>query len=243
MLNRIIPSLVVCSLMLITGNTRGQDKPAADDIPAMLARADQAFADADYMTAVAIWTTLDGKIDPDKAVAIKERMRFAVKQLSLMKARGIDPTRAPAASSGTGGPTTQPARTPHKKPAAGETLEIGLAELGNFAFNPDRDSTLPEDVVALSGTPLRTTGYMIPLDQIGKVSRFLLVNDLMSCCFGNAPQLQHVIYVTLPEGKWVESTSERLLLEGELKVEVRKEDGYVLSLFELKPTSIKYAPQ
>lgn len=242
MLHRTVIGTLVLALLSVAGLSRAEE-PAPPDVPAMLARADQAFADADYLTAVAIWTKLEGKIDRDRAKSIKERMRFAVKQLSLMKARGIDPTSRPAASGTDSGPTTQPARTPHKKPANGETLELGLAELGNFAFNPDRDATLPDDVAALSGSRFRTTGYMIPLDQVGKVSRFLLVNDLMSCCFGNVPQLQHVMYVTLPDGKWVEATSERLMLEGELKVEVRKQDGYVMSLFELTPTSIKYAPQ
>jgi hypothetical protein len=41
----------------------------------------------------------------------------------------------------------------------------------------------------------------------------------------------------------VESTTERLSIEGKLTVNVRKQDGYVLSIFELEPTSIKYAPQ
>ncbi|GIW77625.1 MAG: hypothetical protein KatS3mg104_2688 [Phycisphaerae bacterium] len=221
-------------------------RPSDLSVTDLLARADQAFANADYLTAVAIWTHLDGQIPQDRSAAIKERMRFAVKQMSLMKDRGIDPssrrpetqTFPPATNS-----TTRTSRTPHRKPPDGQVLELSLSDLGNFEFDETRDTSLPDDVIALSGSLFRTTGYMIPLDQVGKVTRFLLVNDLMSCCFGQVPKLQHVMYVNLPEGRWVEPTSERLQVEGTLTVGIRKEDGYVIGLFEMTPSSIKYAPQ
>lgn len=209
----------------------------------LLARADQAFASADYLTAVAIWTHLEGKIPEDRSAAVQERLRFAVKQMSLMKNRGIDPSLPRPQAPSLPPATTQPSRTPHRKPSDGQVLELSLAELGNFDFDETRDTSLPQDVVALSGSRFRTTGYMIPLDQVGKVTRFLLVNDLMSCCFGQVPKLQHVMYVTLPPGRWVEPTSERLLVEGTLTVEIRRQDGYVIGLFEMTPTSVKYAPQ
>jgi hypothetical protein len=220
--------------------------PSDLSVTDLLARADQAFASADYLTAVAIWTHLEGKIPDERASAVQERKRFAVKQMSLMKARGINPglSRSPTQTPAVHHPaSTQPQRTPHQKPPEGQVLELSLAELGNFDFDETRDTSLPEDVVALSGSRFRTTGYMIPLDQVGKVTRFLLVNDLMSCCFGQVPKLQHVMYVTLPEGRWVEPTNERLQIEGTLTVGIRQQDGYVIGLFEMTPTSIKYAPQ
>lgn len=225
--------------------TQPTTRPSDLSVVDLLARADQAFASADYLTAVAIWTHLDGKIPEDRSAAVQERLRFAVKQMSLMKSRGIDPvsSRPPTPTEPSVTTTTRPTRTLHRKPPDGQVLELSLAELGNFEFDELRDTSLPEDVVSLSGSLFRTTGYMIPLDQVGKVTRFLLVNDLMSCCFGQVPKLQHVMYVTLPPGRWVEPTNERLLVEGTLTVEIRKQDGYVTGLFEMTPTSIKYAPQ
>ncbi len=230
----ILRNFLLLGVSLLALNAR------ADDAASMLSKADQAFAAADYQTAMDIWSKLDGQLSPEQATVIKERTRFATRQLALMKERGITPATQPAQVSA---PATQPARVAHVKPKQGEVVEMGLHDLGNFDFDESKDSVIPDDVKALSGSTLRITGQMIPLDQVGKVSRFILVNDLMSCCFGVAPKVQNVVYVTLPEGKWVESTSERIMIEGVLKVEVRKEDGYVLSLFELSPKSVKYAPQ
>jgi hypothetical protein len=232
---------MIVILLALSPVLRAQDDPAA-----LLAKADVAFAAAEYQMAIDIWDKLEGKLDPAQAKSVAERKRFAQRQLAIMKARGIDPTvpaRPVESKSPTTVPATQPARMPHKKPADGQVLEVGLHDLGNFEFDENNDASLPADVKALTGSSLRVEGQMLALDQSGKVSRFILVNDLMSCCFGVVPKLQHIVYVQLPKDKWVESTTERLSIEGKLTVNVRKQDGYVLSIFELEPTSIKYAPQ
>ncbi len=246
--NRFHQFLVLTTLTATAGLlsfAKAEDaKAQAEAATALLAKADQAFAAADYKTAMEIYAQLDGKLDANQTAMMKERIRFAAKQLSLMKERGIDPSTQPAATAG--GPTIPSAaaeRVPHRRPKKGETMELTLHELGNFEFDESKDSVLPEDVVALSGAKVKLPGQMMPLDQVGRVTRFILVNDLMSCCFGTAPKLQHIAYVKLPEGKWLEPTIERITVEGTLKVSVHKEDGYVLRLFEIEPTSIKFAPQ
>jgi len=231
-------SAFICGLLVLSLARADDNATAAAN--ALLAKADQAFAAADYKTALEIYAQLDGKLDPNQAAMMKERIRFAGKQLTLMKARGIDPATQPTASA----PATQPVvRVPHRKPKSGETLELAIHDLGNFEFDESKDSVLPEDVIALGGSKIKLAGQMLPLDQVGRVTRFMLVNDLMSCCFGTAPKIQHIVYVQLPPEKWLEPTTERITVEGTLKVGIHREDGYVLRLFEIQPTSIKFAPQ
>lgn len=216
----------------------------AEDTPGMLSRADQAFAAADYTTALAMYRILENQItDQSKLAMMRERMRFAERQLAFMKEKGIDPTTRPASADPTTRPTDAAHRVKHAKPADGETLTITLHELGNFEFAEDNDSSIPEDVRALSGSTVKIEGQMLPLDQAGRVTRFILVNDLMSCCYGTAPKLQNIAYVKLPGDKWVEPTVERIAIEGTLKVNVRRDDGFVMSIFEIEPKSIKYAAQ
>jgi len=212
----------------------------AEDQPAMLARADQAFAAADYGTAMSIYKQLDGKLaDASQQSAMSERMRFAAKQLAAPPATQQSQNGAiPGAPDTT---ATGANRIPHPKPKDGETLNITLHELGNFDYNEDDDKSIPADVRQLSGAHVKIPGVMFPLDQSGRVTRFLLVNDMMSCCYGTAPKLQHVAMVELPKEKWMAATQDRITVEGTLKVEIKKDDGFVMSIFSIEPSSIKLA--
>jgi hypothetical protein len=157
-----------------------------------------------------------------------------------------DKVRAAAAKQG---PTTQPVvamgddRKPHTKPKDGETLACAIQELGNFNYDQEKGGNIPKDVVALSGSKVRLTGFMIPLDQADKIKQFVLVPDLFSCCFGQPPQVQHSIIVSCPDGKAVSYYPEQITVEGKLKVEEKKDDGFIVSIFEVSCTSVKPAPK
>lgn len=212
----------------------------ADPTTDLLARADQAFAAADYTTAVSLYQKLNGQIkDAGQKLAMDERLRFAVKQVNSAAA---DASAANGSAAPTTAPSTQPAaRVPHVRPADGQTLDLTLLNLGNFNYDENDDKSIPEDVRKLDGCRIRVTGVMMPLDQSGRVTRFMMFNDLMSCCYGTAPKLQQVALVEMPKDKWMAATSERIAVEGTLTVKVIRDDGFVTSMFEIAPTSIKFA--
>ena len=223
-------------LLLMTLST-----PIRADSAALMARADQAFAAGEYATALALYRKLEPNIqDADQRAGVQEKIRVG-ERFAKESGKELSPTTQPGQSSRA--PATQPQRVPHAKPAPAQTLEVTLHTLGNFDYDEEKNTPIPDDVKALSGTIIRIQGQMLPLEQAGRVTRFLLINDLMSCCFGQAPKLQNVAMVYLPKDKWLEPTSERLLIEGTLTVEIKKDDGFVVSLFEIAPSSIKYAPQ
>lgn len=211
----------------------------ADETGDLLVRADQAFAAADYKTAVSLYEKLGQKVqDASQRSAMQERLRFARRQLP---SDTTPPTTAPAATQP--GEVTNAARKPHVRPAEGQVFTTTLHELGNFEYNEDDDKTIPDDVRKLDGVKIKIDGVMLPLDQAGRVTRFLLVNDMMSCCYGVAPKLQNVAMVQLPKDKWMAATTDRIVITGTLHVKVRRDDGFVLSIFEIDPSSIKFAAE
>ena len=158
-------------------------------------------------------------------------------------------TTKPAATKPSTAPTTQAAipsdeeRKPHKKPKDGETYAVAISELGNFQYDQEKGGNIPKDVVALTGSNVRLSGYMIPLDQADKIKQFVLVPDLFACCFGQPPQVQHSVIVNCPEGKAVSYFPEQIQVEGTLKVEEKKDDGFIVSIFEMSVSSVKPAAQ
>lgn len=146
------------------------------------------------------------------------------------------------------GATSQPSvatsaeeRKPHAAPKAGETYQTTIKDLGNFEYDADKGGAVPDDVRALSGSKIRVRGFMIPMDQASNVTSFALVPDLFACCFGQPPQVQHMVVSTCPPGKAVSYYPDELIVEGTLKVGEKREDGFIVSLFEMEVSSVKPA--
>jgi len=116
-----------------------------------------------------------------------------------------------------------------------------IKDLGNFNYDADKGVKIPEDVKKLSGSTVRIRGFMIPMDQADSVTQFALVADLFACCFGQPPQVQHTVIANCPPGKAVSYYPDELVVEGKLKVEEKKEDGFIVSLFEIEVSSVKPA--
>ena len=134
-------------------------------------------------------------------------------------------------------------RIPHPTPKPNETLEMSIKELGNFDFDPEHPTPLPGDVVQLSGSKIRLHGYMIPMDQAESISQFALVPSLFACCYGQPPQIQHTIVVNCPKGKAVSYYPDEIVVEGKLDVQEKKDDGFIVSLFDISASSVKPAPK
>ena len=80
---------------------------------------------------------------------------------------------------------------------------------------------------------------MVPMDQAENVTQFALVPSLFACCFGQPPQIQHTIVVACPKGKNVNYYPDEIVVEGTLKVDEKKEDGFIVSIFEVECSSVK----
>jgi hypothetical protein len=135
-----------------------------------------------------------------------------------------------------------PDRRPHPAPKPGEIMEMSIKELGNFEFDAETGNTpIPPDVQNLSGSTIRLHGFMIPMDQAESISQFALVPSLFACCYGQPPQIQHTIVVNCPKGKAVSYYPDEIVVQGKLTVQEKKDDGFIVSLFEVEANSVKPA--
>jgi hypothetical protein len=204
-------------------------------------RATQAFTNKQWALALPMLQKVEQryKDQPDKLGLIQEQIRVCQKNI----ASGPGAAQAAAAANQAPAyPMEAGQRKPHETPKPGQTTELAIKELGNFEFDAEKGSAIPADVMALSGTKIRTRGFMIPLDQAENITEFALVPSLFACCFGQPPQIQHTIVVHTPKGKAVNYFPDEIQVEGTLSVKERKDDGYIVSIFELEASSIRPAP-
>jgi hypothetical protein len=222
-----------------------QDKVANQDTltPArkMEIAANTAFEKGDYVQALAIYRKLEQqhKDDAKKLEPIQEKIRVCMKNIDKSAVPGSTPAQPTARSEEE---TSLERRKPHVKPKKEtDVYELSIKSLGNFEYDAEKGGNIPEDVTKLKGTVVRTRGFMIPLDQADNISQFVLVPDLFACCFGQAPQVQHTVVVSTPKGKAVAYYPDEIVVEGTLNVEEKKEDGIIVSLFEIACKSVKPA--
>jgi hypothetical protein len=201
-------------------------------------RASTAFSNGQYALALPLLQKLESQFkgQSDKLGPIQEQIRVCNEQIAQANAaNGVTPPpAAPAAA-------LSQNRKPHVKPKDGEVLDLAIKDLGNFDYDADKGGNIPKDVQALTGSTIKLHGFMIPIDQAENITQFALVPSLFACCFGQPPQIQHTIVCKAPAGKAVSYYPDELTVEGKLKVEEKKDDGFIISIFELDVNSVKPA--
>ena len=205
-------------------------------------RATQSFNKGDFAVALPMLQKLESDLrnDPnqaDKLAMVQEQIRVCNRsQKPAVVSGGTPVAAAPAAPA-----SVDADRKPHPAPKPGEVVELAIKDLGNFDYDPEQNTPIPADVKAMSGSTVKLHGYMVPLDQAENVSKFALVPSLFNCCYGQPPQVQHTIVVTCPKGKAVSYYPDEIVVEGKLKVDVIKDDGFIVGIFALDTTSVKPA--
>lgn len=121
-----------------------------------------------------------------------------------------------------------------------ETLDFTV--LGEFEYpvyvkikEGEELPPIPEEVRLWDGKPVAITGFMNPVrfDREG-VSEFLLVKDILGCCFGATPRMNHWIRVRMREGERAKFYAyDELTVFGALEVSEEIEDGYVMSVYRM----------
>jgi hypothetical protein len=237
-----VRGVMVAALLMLAGYCLAQTtQPAGGG--ALELRATQAFNRGDYALALPMLKKLavEDKDQPQKLGPINEQIRVCERNLANVV---VAPQAAvPQMPQGEVIPTLPETRKPHAAPKPGQVLEMSIKELGNFEYDQEKGGSVPDDVKRLSGSMIRLRGFMIPMDQAENITQFALVPSLFACCFGQPPQVQHTVVVNCPKGKAVSYCPDEIVVEGKLNVQEKKDDGYVVSIFEVTVTSVKPAPR
>jgi hypothetical protein len=234
---RINPWIAV--ILLIACPVLAQTTRPLDEKSAIALIATQAFNGGQYATALPLLKKVASQLPAksDQLGPIEEQIRVCQHNLAT-NPQTTSLTQQPA-STPLEFPMAADKRIPHPPPAPGQVLQMAIKQLGNFEYDPDKGGGIPKDVYALSGSKIQLTGFMVPMDSADRITQFALVPSLFACCYGQPPQIQHTIVVNCPKGKAVSYYPDQISVEGRLTVEEQKEDGYIVSIFQLEAESVK----
>jgi hypothetical protein len=120
------------------------------------------------------------------------------------------------------------------KPPEGEALS--LQTLGAFEYK-DR-MKLPDDVARWNGKLVKATGFINPTSQARNLTKFLLVKDRSSCCYGKQPQINHYVDVKLRPGATADYSTDPVTIQGVLKIEDRWDGDWQLGLYWMEGAEV-----
>lgn len=208
---------------------------------------------------------IDGSEDPRPAAPappVEEDVSIVAGEYTV---DATDGGAAPEASeSGDDGPAepevaSAPAEEPEPEPEPEGPVDISFRDLSLIDYDVDAmldlmlfpeeyegeetaDIEVPGDIRSLDGREVSLVGYMIPgeIDR-GNVRDFMLVRDLMGCCFGGQPMPDEWVDVIMEEEAEAEyrpympmRVTGVLTLGGE-----QDEAGFAIGIYRLKASEVQ----
>ncbi len=103
------------------------------------------------------------------------------------------------------------------------------------------EERIPREVRRLDETRVAIVGYLMPLAGTPEaMTKFLLVRNMMICCFAVIPQLNEWIYVEADAGQKLRYIRDvPVLVRGRLEVKESIESGLVMSLYQMRAESME----
>jgi hypothetical protein len=120
------------------------------------------------------------------------------------------------------------------KPPEGAALP--LQSLGAFEYKDKMK--LPDDITRWNGKLVKATGFINPTSQARNLTKFLLVKDRSSCCYGKQPQINHYVDVKLRPGATADYSTDPVTIQGVLKVEDRWDGDWQLGLYWMEGAEV-----
>lgn len=121
-----------------------------------------------------------------------------------------------------------------------ELDDIELEDLLDALLYPDEyedaDRIFPAQIQALDGKEVALEGYMIPVVwEETEVVEFMLVRDLLACCFGGAPQPDEWVSVKMPAGQGSEYFSfVPIVVQGVFRIAALEDEaGYAAGCYRM----------
>ncbi len=114
-------------------------------------------------------------------------------------------------------------------------VDAGSGASANEIAEAIKHDQIPAWMRAYDGKRVVLTGYMVPLQLAdGRARTLLLMKDVTTCCYGAIPKMNDYVVVEM-KGAGVEPNQDvPVQLTGVLHIAEKRENGYIVSLFQME---------
>ena len=103
------------------------------------------------------------------------------------------------------------------------------------------EKRVPGHIRKLNGTKVLLKGFMLPVEtKKDKVTKFLLMADQSSCCFGKIPEPNEWVVVDMTAKEGGPILMDQLVeVGGKIEVEEKWEEGFFVGIFHIAAESLR----
>lgn len=139
-----------------------------------------------------------------------------------------------------GKPPTDPrqwAAMRRETPPPPRPTHISFDALGKWKFVEGK-TPVPDSVKQLDGKLVQINGLMLPGNKVNGLDRFILVQSLWGCCFGQVPAPNHIVAVTMKSDRVVEFCPDPVKVTGTFSVGETREKGALVSVYRMEAENV-----
>ena len=118
-----------------------------------------------------------------------------------------------------------------------QTINLSFNTLKSWTY-VEHKTAIPDYIKNLDGQSVQMAGFMMPLNATKQISEFVLVQFLWGCCFGQPPAANHVVLVTMADGKRTQFFTVPVCVRGTFHAGEMRQDGYLVSLYRLEAKQV-----
>jgi hypothetical protein len=133
--------------------------------------------------------------------------------------------------------TEKPATSKPVTPEPTNALKLNFEIIGGWKYN-DGKNPIPQSVRNLEGKQVEVTGFMMPINETKAITRFILIQSLWGCCFGQTPDVNHIIVVNMETGKSIDFYPDPVKVLGKFQIGETREEGYLISIYQLEANKV-----
>jgi hypothetical protein len=119
----------------------------------------------------------------------------------------------------------------------GRPVELSFALLKKWTYIEGK-TPIPDFIRAFDGKSVSMTGYMMPLITVKNIRSFILAPSLFGCCYGQPPAVNHIVLVSMADGKTAKYFEDPIRVSGQFHCGEEKLDGELLSLYRINADEV-----
>jgi hypothetical protein len=103
------------------------------------------------------------------------------------------------------------------------------------------EKRVPEHIRKLNGSKVALKGFMLPVEtKKDRVTKFLLMADQSSCCFGKIPEPNEWVVVDMTAKEGGPILMDQLVeIDGKIEVEEKWEEGFFVGIYHISANTVQ----
>ena len=120
----------------------------------------------------------------------------------------------------------------------GNAMVLPFDKLDSWIYE-DGFEGMPKELEKLNGKRVVMAGFMFPIYEVENIKTFYLVKSLWSCCYGQPPDINGLVRVTVKKKGGIAYQYDPIFVVGTLRLKKTMDEDYCTDIYTIESDSVK----